>query len=195
MGDKGKLLGVGILFISALYLFVAPTNILIPSQQTNVVEQYPFQDNWTENGTLSGNAVDNSGTLTLSASGEGTFTSDEKYVPTNNSLSFDNLVVNTKLKDSNDNGEIRVYGLNSNGVIQESTFKSLDDGTKEYSIEEGEYDGYKYQIVLESSDNKYPEIDAVKVEYDESKPLTDNNLAKDILAWLMVLAGIGLIFL
>lgn len=200
MADSGRLLAVGILFIGALYLFVVPTNILIPAEQIKTVDDYPFQDNWETNGTLTGNAINSSGILTLSSSGDGEYTSDEVYVGENDTLSFDNVLVNAELKDDNDNVEVRVFGIDENGTVQESETIVVQDGLTQYGLDEriessNEYEGYFFQIFLESSDNQEPEVSRVTLEYDDNKPLTSNSLAVDLLAWLLILSGIGVLFI
>lgn len=194
----GKFLATGLLFILALALFINPVDVLSPTEEMNQVDRVTA--NWTDNGNLSGNMIVNADDdLSLSGDGSGTYRSNVTYVAENSSLSFDNVVVVTDYQDDNDNGEIRVFGVNRDGVIQESENIQLEDGTTQYGLDErisssNEYEGYYYEILLESTDNQVPTINRVTMEYDVQKPLTDNSLASDLLAWLLVLAGIGVLF-
>lgn len=200
MAEKGKLLAMGMLFITALYLFLTPQPVINPTEDITLEDSYPQGGNWTANGSLGDLMVENpDGTLTLSGAGDGTYTLNETYVSVNSSLSFDNINVRTNLKDDNDNGEMRVYGIDRSGTIQESEVFNLQDGVTQYGLDEeiksgNEYSGYYFQIYLESSDNQRPEVTATTIEYDELKPITNNSLADNLLAFLLVIAGIGVMF-
>lgn len=194
MADSSRLLGAGVLMIAALFLFLNPTPTLDLAKPIDNVDNYPYNNNWSENGTVTGQMTDNSGTLTLSASGSGTFISDKKNF-SNSTISLDNVIVDTSLSDDNDNAEIRVFGLNEDGIAVESENIKLQEGKTQYGLNEriqsdNQYSGYQFELYLESSDNQQPSIESVTMAYDVRDPLTNSSFLDDLLAWIFAIFGI-----
>lgn len=190
--NGGKLIGVGLLFIAALSLFLSGSS-LSPTQEINKLDT--VTENWTQEGNLSGNLEATNGAITLSGDGTGTFTLNKTYAPVNSTLTFDNLIIDSEITDDNDRVEVRFFGIDRDGTVIDSKNIIAKDGVSSYEPLEGEYSGYYYQVTLESSDNSVPSVNRLTVDYKEQKPLTNNNLSSDLLAWLLVLMGIGLLFL
>lgn len=113
-------------FLIVVGMILATTNIGVSLDQfTQFEDEYPYNNDWSNNGTLNNLEQNNKDNLIVSSGSSGTF--ESQNILKEGELKLDRIVTSVELGGTDDEITLNFETLSSNGAVIQSESKVLDE--------------------------------------------------------------------
>lgn len=163
-------------------------------------QEFFYDDNWTENGNLSSNMLDNGDYLEMDNNSGETATYQSDRIDVRGSIRFERIVVDmSKFDSASDTVNFRVRTWSDDGTLVETNTYSIDkEGFTELNVSEInngiEASQFSYYLELQNSGGQSPQFDSVQFDTEITSSVNSKYGFGDILFVMLIFTGLMVMF-
>lgn len=192
---KGHMIAGIVIILAAIFGYLSADfgQVAEFENTTTFSHDYPFNNSWSENGSLDQTTTDSNGHLVIddtSTNSNGVFISDKKLF--NGTIEIKRFSAKAFEIDKNKhNATITLYALDSQGGVLSQEEFQLTERSKIYETDfEQSYSGYSFDINLETTNGTTPAVESATIGGDNLQKVEKEYGLKTFIVAFLVFTGL-----